>query len=67
MTCKRDITDVLFSSHYFLLLPLAFTMALRPAMYNGIRQLPVRVAAIGVLGGLAGWMIERARRVRCHA
>ena len=41
-------------------LPIALTVALRPAMYNGIRHFAFVAPAIAVLGGLAGArMIER--------
>jgi hypothetical protein len=42
------------------ILPIALTVALRPAMYNGIRHFVFVAPAIAVVGGLAGaWMIER--------
>ncbi len=45
------------------LLPLAVTIALRPAMYNGIRHFVFVLPPLAVLGGLAGaWLIEAARR-----
>ena len=41
--------------------PIALTVALRPAMYNGIRHFVFVAPAIAVVGGLAGaWLIERA-------
>jgi hypothetical protein len=41
-------------------LPIALTVALRPAMYNGIRHFVFVAPAIAVVGGLAGaWLIER--------
>jgi Dolichyl-phosphate-mannose-protein mannosyltransferase len=72
MTCKRDIAinrrAVFLLIALFALLPLAFTIALRPAMYNGIRHFLFVLPPLAALGGLAGaWMIERARRVRALA
>src|SRR5262249_20661260 len=41
-------------------LPIALTIALRPAMYNGIRHFAFVAPAIAVVGGLAGArLIER--------
>jgi hypothetical protein len=46
-------------------LPIALTVALRPAMYNGIRHFVFVAPAIAVIGGLAGaWMIERLAQWR---
>jgi Dolichyl-phosphate-mannose-protein mannosyltransferase len=40
--------------------PIALTVVLRPAMYNGIRHFVFVVPSIAVLGGLAGaWLIGR--------
>ena len=40
--------------------PIALTVALRPAMYNGIRHFVFVAPAIAAVGGLAGaWLIER--------
>ena len=47
------------------LLPLAVTIALRPAMYNGIRHFVLVLPPLAVLGGLAAaWPIDAARRFR---
>jgi hypothetical protein len=48
------------------LLPLMVTIALRPAMYNGIRHFVFVLPPLAVLGGLAGtWLTAAlARRVR---
>jgi hypothetical protein len=46
-------------------LPIALTVALRPAMYNGIRHFVFVAPAIAVVGGLAGaWIIERLAQWR---
>ena len=46
-------------------LPIALTVALRPAMYNGIRHFVFVAPAIAVVGGLAGArMIERLAQWR---
>src|SRR5262249_35917331 len=46
-------------------LPIALTVALRPAMYNGIRHFVFVAPAIAVVGGLASaWMIERLAQWR---
>ncbi len=45
------------------LFPIVLTIAVRPAMYNGIRHFVFLMPPIAVLGGLAGaWLIEAARR-----
>jgi 4-amino-4-deoxy-L-arabinose transferase-like glycosyltransferase len=45
------------------LLPLAVTMALRPAMYNGIRHFVFVLPPLAVLGGLAGaFVVETIAR-----
>src|SRR5262249_58240309 len=45
------------------LLPLAVTIALRPAMYNGIRHFVFVLPPLAVLGGLAAvYLIEIAAR-----
>ncbi len=45
------------------LLPLAATIALRPAMYNGIRHFVFVLPPLAVLGGLAGaWLTEALSR-----
>ena len=45
------------------LLPLAVTIALRPAMYNGIRHFVFVLPPLAVLGGLAGgWLVDAAAR-----
>ena len=45
------------------LLPLAVTIALRPAMYNGIRHFVFVLPPLAVLGGLAGaWLADAAAR-----
>jgi hypothetical protein len=44
------------------LLPLAVTIALRPAMYNGVRHFVFVLPPLAILGGLAAaWLFERAR------
>src|SRR5262249_36579604 len=46
-------------------LPIALTVALRPAMYNGIRHFVFVAPAIAVVGGLAGTrLIERLAQWR---
>ncbi len=72
MTCKRDIATnqraVFLLIALFALLPLALTVALRPAMYNGVRHFLFVLPALAVLGGLAGaWIVERTRRIRALA
>ncbi|MEA2992589.1 MAG: hypothetical protein QOD40_1509 [Alphaproteobacteria bacterium] len=48
--------------------PIALTVALRPAMYNGIRHFIYVLPPFAVLGGLAGaWLFERLRRFRLAA
>jgi hypothetical protein len=43
-------------------LPVAVAVAMRPAMYNGIRHLVFVVPPLALLGGLAGnYLLERAR------
>jgi Dolichyl-phosphate-mannose-protein mannosyltransferase len=45
------------------LFPLAVTVALRPAMYNGIRHFLFVLPPLAVLGGLAGiWLVNAAAR-----
>jgi hypothetical protein len=45
------------------LLPLAVTVALRPAMYNGIRHFLFVLPPLAVLGGIAGaWLTQAATR-----
>src|SRR5262249_17047689 len=44
------------------ILPLAVTVALRPAMYNGIRHFIFVVPPLAVLGGLAGAKVFEAVR-----
>jgi hypothetical protein len=47
------------------LLPPAITIALRPAMYNGIRHFVLVLPPLAVLGGLAGaWIVAATRRFR---
>ena len=47
------------------LLPLAITVALRPAMYNGIRHFVFVLPPLAVLGGLAGaWLVRLAAAAR---
>jgi Dolichyl-phosphate-mannose-protein mannosyltransferase len=44
------------------IVPVAFTVALKPAMYNGIRHFVFVTPPLAVLGGVAGaWIIERLR------
>jgi hypothetical protein len=44
------------------LLPVAITVLLRPAMYNGIRHFVFVLPPLAVLGGLAGaWLFERVQ------
>jgi hypothetical protein len=48
--------------------PIALTVALRPAMYNGIRHFIYVLPPLAVLGGLAGaWLFERLWRFRLAA
>ena len=48
--------------------PIALTVVLRPAMYNGIRHFVFVAPAIAVVGGLAGaWLIERLAAWRAGA
>ena len=54
---------VLLSVALAALLPLAVTIALRPAMYNGIRHFVFVLTPLAVLGGLAAVLIA-ARRLR---
>jgi 4-amino-4-deoxy-L-arabinose transferase-like glycosyltransferase len=43
------------------IVPIAMTVVLKPAMYNGIRHFVFVTPALAVLGGLAGkWMLDRA-------
>jgi hypothetical protein len=54
------------------LFPIALTVALRPAMYNGIRHFMFVVPPLAVLGGLAGawlfdWIAQRWRFGRAAA
>ena len=44
------------------MLPLAVTIALRPAMYNGIRHFVFVLPPLAVLGGLAADWLARMRR-----
>jgi hypothetical protein len=47
------------------LLPLVMTIALRPAMYNGIRHFVMVLPPLAVLGGLAGsWLFHAVPRSR---
>jgi Dolichyl-phosphate-mannose-protein mannosyltransferase len=67
---RRDIAAdrraILFLVALAALLPLAVTIALRPAMYNGIRHFVFVLPPLAVLGGLAGtWLTAAlARRLR---
>jgi hypothetical protein len=48
--------------------PIALTVALRPAMYNGIRHFIYVLPPFAVLGGFAGaWLFDRLRRFRIAA
>jgi hypothetical protein len=49
------------------LLPLATTIALRPAMYNGIRHFVFVLPPLAVLGGLAGAFVARLALQRGRA
>src|SRR5207302_8920046 len=43
--------------------PVALTVIMRPAMYNGVRHFVFVMPPIAVLGGFAGtWLIERVQR-----
>ena len=49
-------------------LPLAITVALRPAMYNGIRHFVFVLPPLAVLGGLAAqWLTDAIARLACRA
>ena len=65
---RRDVaTDrraVLLLVALAALLPLAVTIALRPAMYNGIRHFVFVLPPLAVLGGLAGAWLTAAPRAR---
>ena len=64
---RREVT-VQRRAELFLLavaavLPIALTVIMRPAMYNGIRHFVFIMPAVAVLGGLAGvWVLERLAR-----
>jgi hypothetical protein len=65
---RRDVATnrraVLFVVAVAALLPLAVTVALRPAMYNGIRHFVFVLPPLAVLGGLAGvWLTQAASRL----
>jgi hypothetical protein len=65
--CRRTVAfnrrAVLLLVALAALLPLAVTVALRPAMYNGIRHFVFVLPPFAVLGGLAGtFLIEIAAR-----
>ena len=69
---RRDIIPnrraILLSVALAALLPLAVTVALRPAMYNGIRHFVFVVPPFAVLAGLAAaWLIDAARQYRLAA
>ena len=62
---RRNRRAVLLLVALAALLPLAVTVALRPAMYNGIRHFVFVLPPLAVLGGLAGaWLVD-ALRTRC--
>ncbi len=53
----------LFAIALAALLPIAITVAVRPAMYNGIRHFVFVLPPFAVLGGLAGaWIAQRLSR-----
>jgi hypothetical protein len=65
---RRDVSAnrraVLLVVAHAALLPLAVTVALRPAMYNGIRHFVFVLPPLAVLGGLAGaWLTQAASRL----
>jgi hypothetical protein len=69
---RRDIMPnrraILLSVALAALLPLVVTVALRPAMYNGIRHFVFVVPPFAVLAGLAAaWLIDAARQYRLAA
>jgi hypothetical protein len=64
---RRDIAvsrrAVLLAIALSALLPLAITIALRPAMYNGIRHFVFVLPPLAVLGGLAAaWLVDAVPR-----
>ncbi len=64
---RRDVAAnrraVFFVLVFAALLPLAVTVALRPAMYNGIRHFVFVLPPLAVLGGMAGaWLTQAASR-----
>jgi hypothetical protein len=66
---RRDVTPHRRAIHLLIVLaaflPLAVTVALRPAMYNGIRHFVFVVPPLAVLGGLAAaWLTEAVGRSR---
>jgi hypothetical protein len=66
MTARRDIPvrrrAVLLLVTLAALLPLAVAIALRPAMYNGIRHFVFVLPPLAILGGLAAaWLVDAVR------
>ena len=66
---RRDVTPhrraILLLVVLAAVLPIAVTVALRPAMYNGIRHFVFVVPALAVLAGLAAaWLIDAVGRSR---
>jgi dolichyl-phosphate-mannose-protein mannosyltransferase len=68
MTARRDIPvtrrAVLLLVTLAALLPLAVAIALRPAMYNGIRHFVFVLPPLAILGGLAAaWLVDAVRGI----
>jgi hypothetical protein len=67
MTCKPAVAAkrraIIFLLALAALLPVAVTLALRPAMYNGIRHFVFVLPPLAVLGGIAGARLIEAARV----
>jgi hypothetical protein len=65
--CRRDLAATRRAALLLVALaaltPLAVTVALRPAMYNGLRHFVFVLPPLAVLGGLAGaYLLDAARR-----
>jgi hypothetical protein len=61
MTVQRRATFLILA--LAAALPVAVTVATRPAMYNGIRHFVFVLPPLAALGGLAGaWLVERVTR-----
>ena len=60
--CRRNRRAVLLLVALAAALPIAVTVAMRPAMYNGIRHFVFVLPPLAVLGGLAGaWLFDALR------